>query len=108
MSAPDSTHPFPTVLQYCHPSLSSSVLFCLLCRGSRRSPPLPFHIAPGAHMTQHVFSRVFLVLCVFPAQPTATGKKPKINPVRRMLSRMGSQMDPAGGASGDESESKQV
>ena len=38
----------------------------------------------------------------------AADKKPKANPVRRMLERMGSQMESMGGVSGDESDSKQV
>lgn len=46
---------------------------------------------------------------LFHTQQGAADKKPKANPVQRMLKRMGSQMEASmAAASGDESDSKQV
>lgn len=62
------------------------------------------------HLTSgtHVDTIAFVSMYVFYTQPMTAEKKPKANPVRRMLERMGSQMESMGGASGDESDSKQV
>lgn len=103
---PPVSHPSPPPPAeiFCFlPSLPSFALdSCGGCTGRSLFHSHPKHI----HMSLAVAAHAYLLLLA--AQTGGIERKPKTNPIRRILGRIGSQIDVFSGTSGDESDTRQV